>query len=235
MNIFLQIPYQMVRLTCVCLLLALSFTTHAFAAPNSSAASVASVPPTVTPAHEIKILIVGDSLSSEYGIVRNTGWVQLLRAKLAQQNIIAMVINASISGDTTSGGLTRLPALLEQHQPSVVLIELGGNDALRGLSLIVSEQNLTKMIKLAQAKGAKVILAGMQIPPNYGQQYTSQFKKMFETISQHTQTALIPFFLAGLETRPDLFLSDNIHPNEAAQEIIINNVWPSFIKVMNEP
>ncbi len=232
MNIFLQKPYQIVRLTLVSLWLAFGFTTQAFATPNSSAAPVASALSVATPVHEIKILIVGDSLSSEYGIVRNTGWVQLLRIKLSQQNINALVINASISGDTTSGGLTRLPALLKQHQPNVVLIELGGNDALRGLSLTTSEQNLTDMIKLAQAEGAKVILAGMQIPPNYGQQYTSQFKKMFETISQNTQTALIPFFLAGLETRSDLFISDNIHPNEAAQEIILNNVWPTLIKVI---
>lgn len=232
MNIFLQKPYQMLRLTFVCLWLVFSFTTHAFSASNSSAAPVASAAPSATPVQEIKILIVGDSLSSEYGIVRNTGWVQLLRAKLAQQHINALVINASISGDTTSGGLTRLPALLKQHQPSVVLIELGGNDALRGLSLLITEQNLTDMIKFAQAEGAKVVLAGMQIPPNYGQQYTSQFKKMYETISQNTQTALIPFFLAGLETRPDLFISDNIHPNEVAQEIILNNVWPTLIKVI---
>ena len=232
MNIFLQKPYQMLRLTFVCLWLVFSFTTHAFAVSNSSAAPLASAAPSATPVQEIKILIVGDSLSSEYGIVRNTGWVQLLRAKLAQQHINALVINASISGDTTSGGLTRLPALLKQHQPSVVLIELGGNDALRGLSLLITEQNLTDMIKFAQAEGAKVVLAGMQIPPNYGQQYTSQFKKMYETISQNTQTALIPFFLAGLETRPDLFISDNIHPNEAAQEIILNNVWPTLIKVI---
>lgn len=231
MNIFLHKPYQMVLLTFICLWLALSLTTHAFAAPSSSATLTSDLSaPTSVP--EIKILIVGDSLSSEYGIVRNTGWVQLLRAKLAQQNINALVINASISGDTTSGGLTRLPALLAQHQPGVVLIELGGNDALRGLSLIVSEQNLTNMIKLVQAEGAKVVLAGMQIPPNYGQQYTSQFKKMYETISQNTQTALIPFILAGLETRPDLFIPDNIHPNEAAQEIILNNVWPTLITVI---
>lgn len=232
MNIFLQKPYQVIRLTLLCLWLALIFTTQAFATPSSSATPVATALPSATPAQKIKILIVGDSLSSEYGIVRNTGWVQLLRTKLSQQNINALVMNASISGDTTSGGLTRLPALLKQHQPNVVLIELGGNDALRGLSLTTSAQNLTNMIKLAQADGAKVILAGMQIPPNYGQQYTSQFKKMFETISQNTQSALIPFFLAGLETRPDLFISDNIHPNEAAQEIILNNVWPTLIKVI---
>jgi len=227
MNILLQKTHQLVRLTFLCLWLNLSFATQAHAAPTATTA------PTATNVSVPKILIVGDSLSSEYGIVRNTGWVQQLRAKLAQQNINAVVINTSISGDTTSGGLTRLPALLKTHQPNLVLIELGGNDALRGLSLTVSEQNLTNMIKLAKAAGAKVVLAGMQIPPNYGEQYTTQFKKMYESISLNTQTALIPFFLAGLETRPDLFISDNIHPNEAAQEIILNNVWHVLIKVIN--
>lgn len=182
-----------------------------------------------------KILIVGDSLSSEYGIARQTGWVHLLRLRLAENKYNAVVFNASISGDTTSGGLTRLPALLEQHQPHIVLIELGGNDALRGLPLSGSELNLTQMVKLSKQAGAKVILAGMQIPPNYGEQYTSQFKALFEIIAQQNQIALIPFFLAGLETRPDLFISDNIHPNEAAQETILNNVWPVLIKVMPHP
>jgi len=226
MNIYLQKPYQLIHIIFLCIWLSLTFVTQVFAAPSvNTATDKASV-------QEPKILIFGDSLSSEYGIVRNAGWVQLLRTKLIQQNINVQVINASISGDTTRGGLTRLPALLKSHQPNIVLIELGGNDALRGLSLTVSEQNLTKMIKLAQAAGAKVVLAGMQIPPNYGEQYTNQFKKMYETISQTTHSALIPFFLAGLETRPDLFISDNIHPNEAAQDIILNNVWPTLIKLM---
>ncbi|MDP4589497.1 MAG: arylesterase, partial [Burkholderiaceae bacterium] len=145
------------------------------------------------------------------------------------------VVNASISGDTTSGGLTRLLNLLKTIQPTVVLIELGGNDALRGLSLKVSELNLLKMIKMSQASGAKVVVAGMQIPPNYGEQYTNQFKKMYETITEQTNSFLIPFFLAGLETRSDLFISDNIHPNEAAQNIILNNVWPVLVQALTRP
>lgn len=176
------------------------------------------------------LLIVGDSLSSEYGIGRQTGWVHLLRNKLAQDKIPVQVINASISGDTTSGGLTRLPALLSEHRPQIVLIELGGNDALRGLSLAMTTENLTKMVQLSQAQGAKVILAGMQIPPNYGIQYTTEFKALYPKVAQQTQSALIPFLLAGLEDRPDLFISDNIHPNEAAQPIILNNVWPILMK-----
>jgi acyl-CoA thioesterase-1 len=222
MNIFLQKPYQLVRNTFIFLCISLSLASQSYAVTGAADTSA-----------NTKILIVGDSLSSEYGIERHTGWVQLLRAKLAEQNVNAQVINASISGDTTSGGLTRLPALLKAHQPNIVLIELGGNDALRGLSLTVSEMNLTNMIKLSQAAGAKVVLAGMQIPPNYGVQYTTHFKKMYETISINTRAALIPFFLAGLETRSDLFISDNIHPNEAAQEIILNNVWPTLSQVIN--
>jgi acyl-CoA thioesterase-1 len=228
MNIFLQKPHHFVRFAQLLMCLSFMFTNpvHAEIKQPSSENFEQNVN---------KILIVGDSLSSEYGIERNTGWVQGLRARLASQKFNATVINASISGDTTSGGLTRLPNLLKTTQPTVVLIELGGNDALRGLSLKVSELNLLKMIKMAQLSGAKVVVAGMQIPPNYGEQYTNQFKKMYVTITQQTDALLIPFFLAGLETRSDLFISDNIHPNEAAQEIILNNVWPVLVQTLTRP
>ncbi|MFO7748233.1 MAG: arylesterase, partial [Orrella sp.] len=169
---------------------------------------------------------VGDSLSSEYGIRRNTGWVQLLRDKMADS--IANppnVINASISGDTTSSGLTRLPALLKEYQPAIVLIELGGNDALRGLSLDMTRDNLTEMITLSQAAGAKVILAGMQIPPNYGPAYTKQFRDLFPEVAQQTNAQLVPFLLAGLELDRSLFIEDGIHPAEHAQPILLENVW----------
>lgn len=172
------------------------------------------------------MVIVGDSLSSEYGIRRNTGWVQLLRDKMADS--IAnppTVINASISGDTTSSGLTRLPALLKEYQPAIVLIELGGNDALRGLSLDMTRDNLTEMITLSQAAGAKVILAGMQIPPNYGPAYTKQFRDLFPEVAQQTNAQLVPFLLAGLELDRSLFIEDGIHPAEHAQPILLENVW----------
>lgn len=172
------------------------------------------------------MVIVGDSLTSEYGIRRNTGWVQLLRDKMADS--IANppnVINASISGDTTSSGLTRLPALLKEYQPAIVLIELGGNDALRGLSLDMTRDNLTEMITLSQAAGAKVILAGMQIPPNYGPAYTKQFRDLFPEVAQQTNAQLVPFLLAGLELDRSLFIEDGIHPAEHAQPILLENVW----------
>ena len=173
-----------------------------------------------------RILIVGDSLSSEYGIRRQSGWVELLRHRLAEKSVQpTQVINASISGDTTSGGVSRLPALLEQHRPTIVIIELGGNDALRGLSMTMTRDNLTKMVELTQNAGAKVILAGMQIPPNYGPAYAEAFKRVFPQVADQTKAALIPFLLAGLETDRTLFIEDGIHPSEQAQPKILDNVW----------
>jgi len=173
-----------------------------------------------------RILIVGDSLSSEYGIRRQTGWVELLRERLADHKPSpATVINASISGDTTSGGVSRLPALLEDHKPDLVLIELGGNDALRGLSMSMTRDNLTRMVEMAQQSGARVVLAGMQIPPNYGPVYSEAFRAVFTEVAQKTGAGLIPFLLSGLETRRDLFIEDGIHPSEEAQPIILDNVW----------
>lgn len=172
------------------------------------------------------ILVLGDSLSSEYGIRRDSGWVQLLRERLAQQSLTPpTIINASISGDTTSSGLTRLPALLAKQKPDIVIVELGGNDALRGLSLDIPRQNLLEMIKLSQSAGASVILAGMQIPANYGPAYTKQFRDLFPALAAQTGAELIPFLLAGLETDRDLFIADGIHPAEHAQPLLLENVW----------
>lgn len=172
------------------------------------------------------ILVVGDSLSSEYGIRRQSGWVELLRKRLEQQRTEPVnVINASISGDTTSGGVSRLPKLLTDHQPDLVIIELGANDALRGLSMTMTRDNLTRMVEMAQKSGAQVVLAGMQIPPNYGPAYSEAFRNVFPEVAEKTQAGLIPFLLAGLETRRDLFISDQIHPSEEAQPIILDNVW----------
>ena len=175
------------------------------------------------------IVVLGDSLSSEYGIRRNRGWVQLLRERLAQHELIPpKIINASISGDTTSSGLTRLPALLAKQQPDIVIVELGGNDALRGLSLDMTRQNLLEMIELSQSIGATVILAGMQIPANYGPAYTKQFRDLFPALATQTGARLIPFLLAGLETDRDLFIADGIHPAEHAQPLLLENVWAVF-------
>lgn len=175
------------------------------------------------------ILVVGDSLSAEYGLKRGTGWVALLEARLRVEKIEAKVINASISGDTTSGGRSRLPTLLAQHQPSHVVIELGANDALRGLPLTMTENNLQTMSRAATAAGAQVILVGMQVPPNYGRSYTDNFAAVFQRVASAEKNALVPFLLKGVADSPQaesLFQADRIHPNEKAQATLLANVWP---------
>ena len=181
------------------------------------------------------VLVVGDSLSAEYGLKRGSGWVALMEQRMAQEKLQAKVINASISGDTTSGGRSRLSALLTQHQPTLVVIELGGNDALRGLPLQMTQDNLQAMAQAAQASGAKVLLIGMQVPPNYGQDYAARFAATFATVAKTNKTALVPFLLKGVADGPDasrLFQNDRIHPNEAAHPLILNNVWPTLKKLI---
>jgi acyl-CoA thioesterase I len=172
------------------------------------------------------VLVLGDSLSAEYGLVRGTGWVPLLEKKLNAENIDATIVNASISGETTSGGRTRLQPLLDKHQPGVVVIELGANDGLRGLPIEATEDNLREMVKASQKSGAKVLLVGMQIPPNYGGDYTRRFAAIFPKVAKETKVPLAPFLLEGLVEKPDLFQSDRIHPTAAAQPILLANVWP---------
>ena len=179
------------------------------------------------------ILVMGDSLSAEYGIARGSGWVKLLEDQLQKQSSPWMVFNASISGETTSGGLTRLPVLLEQKKPGIVLLELGANDALRGLSVDQTERNLSKMIKASKKSGAKVLLFGMQIPPNYGQDYTNQFKAIYSKLAKQEGVELLPFFLQGIASQKELFQSDNIHPNEKAQTILFKNVWAAMTPYQN--
>jgi len=181
------------------------------------------------------VLVVGDSLSAEYGLKRGSGWVALMEQRMAQEKIKARVVNASISGDTTSGGRSRLPALLKQHRPAVVVIELGGNDALRGLPLDMTRDNLQTMAVAAQASGAKVLLVGMQVPPNYGQDYADKFAGTFATVAKATQSALVPFLLKGVADAPNaasLFQTDRIHPADAAHPTMLNNVWPSLKKLL---
>lgn len=176
------------------------------------------------------ILVVGDSLSVEYGLPRGSGWVALLEQRLAREKIAARVVNASISGDTTSGGRSRLPALLAQHKPTHVVLELGGNDALRGLPIAMTQDNLAVMTRAAKAAGARVLVAGMQMPPNYGRQYGEQFASMFATVAKNEGVALVPFFLKGVADIEDsverMFQPDRIHPNAAAQPVMLGNVWP---------
>jgi acyl-CoA thioesterase-1 len=175
------------------------------------------------------ILVVGDSLSAEYGLKRGSGWVALLDARLAQKKIAATVVNASISGDTTSGGRSRLPALLAQHKPGIVILELGGNDALRGLPLAMTRDNLDVMAKAAKAAGAKVLIAGMQLPPNYGRKYGEEFAGLFADVAKAENAAFVPFLLKGVADGPQadsMFQADRIHPKESAHPLILDNVWP---------
>ncbi len=171
------------------------------------------------------ILVMGDSLSAEYGLQRGTGWVKLLEDRLHQDGSRWSILNASISGETTAGGLTRLPQLLEQKKPGIVFLELGANDALRGLSIHETEKNLRKMIELSKQSGAKVLLFGMQIPPNYGQEYTKQFKDLYPKLANSEGISLVPFFMSGVVSNKELFQADNIHPNEKAQSTLYINVW----------
>lgn len=181
------------------------------------------------------ILVVGDSLSAEYGLKRGEGWVPLLEKRLVDQKIAATVVNASISGDTTAGGRARLASLLKQHQPTHVVLELGGNDALRGLPIQNTEDNLTQMTKASQAAGAKVLIVGMQVPPNYGGDYLKRFEAIFQKVATATKAAVVPFLLRGVADGPDaanLFQPDRIHPVAAAQPRMLDNVWPELKKLL---
>ena len=190
--------------------------------------------PAPAPARPL-ILVVGDSLSAEYGLKRGDGWVPLLHKRLAEQKVAGSVVNASISGDTTSGGRARLPGLLAQHRPDIVVLELGANDALRGLPLQSTEDNLLQMTKAAQAAGAKVLIVGIQVPPNYGADYTRRFGEVFPKVAAATKAALVPFLLKNVADAPDaatLFQADRIHPIALAQPRMLDNVWPELRKLM---
>ena len=171
------------------------------------------------------ILIVGDSLSSGYGIETSQSWVSLLQAKIKKQKLSAQVINASISGETTIGGANKIQQVLQLHHPNIVLIALGGNDGLRGLNLNEMQANLETIIKAAKKTGAEVMLIGMKIPPNYGIQYTQQFHATYHHLSQQYQTQFVPFLLEGVGGNPKLMQQDGLHPNATAQPIILDNVW----------
>ena len=178
------------------------------------------------------ILILGDSLSAEYGLARGAGWVALLEKKLQSDQPHWKVVNASISGETTAGGQTRLAQLLKIHQPKVVVIELGANDALRGLQLKSTEKNLQSMIQASKNIGAKVLVLGMRIPPNYGQEYTTQFFNLFGKLAQSENVSHVPFFLDGVATKMELFQADRIHPNEKAQPVLLGNVLPKLLPLL---
>lgn len=179
-----------------------------------------------------QILVVGDSLSAGYGLSAGEGWVDLLTKKLAREKIAAQVINASISGDTTAGGLARLPALLVKHKPTLVVIELGGNDGLRGSPVAAAKANLLKMAELAKASGAKVLVVGMRMPPNFGPSYTAQFEAMYAEVAKSVGGGLVPFFLDRIGTDLSKFQADKIHPTAAAQPELLDTVWPALAKLL---
>ncbi|WP_107979508.1 arylesterase [Pseudoduganella sp. UC29_71] len=184
----------------------------------SAAASAYSAPKTV--------LVLGDSLSAEYGLARGAGWVALLEQKLQAQKIDARIVNASVSGETTSGGRTRLPALLSKHKPAIVVIELGANDGLRGLPVAAAEANLRAMVTQARGAGAQVLLVGMRMPPNYGRDYADKFFAMFGALSKDVKAPLAPFMLDGVADKTELFQADRLHPLASAHPIILGNIWP---------
>jgi len=180
------------------------------------------------------VLVLGDSLSAAYGVPSETAWVELLRDRIESQDLDWTVVNASIGGETTDGGLRRLPGLLEAHAPTIVVIELGGNDGLRGFPPNVIESNLANMIEQVRDTGATPLLVGMQIPPNYGQRYTTMFADIFPTLSDRYNTVLVPFFLDGIYDQDGLMQGDGIHPTEEAQPRLLDNIWPKLEPLLNK-
>ncbi|AYF87139.1 arylesterase [Pseudomonas sp. JS3066] len=174
------------------------------------------------------LLVVGDSISAAFGLESSQGWVALLEKRLAEKGYEQRVVNASISGDTSAGGLSRLPALLAEHKPELVIIELGGNDGLRGQPPAQLQQNLAAMIDSAKAQGASVLLLGMRLPPNYGARYTNAFAKVYSSLATEKQVPLVPFFLDGVGGVPEMMQADGLHPRAQAQPRLLDNLWPTL-------
>ena len=178
------------------------------------------------PRPQAVILVYGDSLSAGYGVAIGAGWVSLLASRMQHEGYGFRVVNASISGETTTGGLERLPHALATHRPNIVVIELGANDGLRGLPLTTTRANLERMVTLAAAEDRSVVLVGMQMPPNYGERYTQGFAAMYPDLARLHHAALVPFLLKGVADNPPLMQADGLHPNERGQPILLDNVWP---------
>jgi acyl-CoA thioesterase-1 len=181
------------------------------------------------------IVVLGDSLSAGYGIKVQEGWVNLLAQRLTSEGYGYKVVNASVSGETTQGGVSRLPRVLELHKPEIVIVELGGNDGLRGLALETSRENLQRAIRLAQDAGAKVLLVGMMIPPNYGPRYARQFTEVFVSLAKANSIPLVPFLLDQVALTPDLMQDDGIHANARGQPRMLENVWPRLKTMLVAP
>jgi acyl-CoA thioesterase-1 len=198
-------------------------------------AAVAGVAPARADPGVPVLLVVGDSISAAYGLAAGQGWVDLLAARLRSERYAHRVVNASITGDTTAGGRARLTSLLVQHKPAVVVIELGGNDGLRGGNLKSARENLDAMVTLARKSGAKVLLVGMKLPPNYGPAYTREFDALFEAVGTAQKVPVVPYFFAGFGENDELFQPDRIHPTAAAQPLILDNVWPALKPLLGKP
>ena len=181
------------------------------------------------------ILVFGDSISAGYGLARvDQGWVELLKTRLKTQGYGYEVVNASVSGETTAGGLARLPRALDLHHPKIVILELGGNDGLRALPVAQMRENFTQMIGLATRSGAKVMLLGMRIPPNYGPQYTSQFEAVYGDLARADHVPLVPFLMDHIALQPELMQGDDIHPNLKGQPILLDNIWPALRPMLRQ-
>jgi len=209
-----------------------SFLTACFFATAALVALATSGPGLASAGKSPVILVYGDSLSAEYGLPRGAGWAALMEQRLKQLKMNYSVANASISGETTAGGAARINAELARIRPAVVIIELGGNDGLRGLALAATRANLEAMIEAATKSGARVLLCGMQLPPNYGREYTERFRAMYGELAKRHKAALLPFFLEGIGDRREMFQSDGIHPVAEAQPRILDNVWAELAPLL---
>ncbi|WP_233272576.1 arylesterase [Paraburkholderia acidisoli] len=207
---------------------ALALSAAPQAALAATATPTANAAPGTAVAAKPAIAVLGDSLSAEYGLPRDTGWVALLRQRLASERIDYSVANTSISGDTTSGGLARLPLVMQRIKPAIVVIELGANDALRGVPLATTESNLRAIIAQVRKGNARPVLVGMYVPPNYGPDYTQKFHALYGQLAKELNVPLVPFLLAGLADKPELFQADQMHPTQQAQPLLLANVWPTL-------
>jgi len=181
------------------------------------------------------ILVFGDSLSAGYGVATGSGWVDLLRQRLQDKGLAYQVVNASISGETSAGGLSNIGAALSRHRPEILILELGANDGLRGLSLKAMKSNLSSIIRQAKTAGARVLLLGMQMPPNYGPRYTERFSAIYGELAAEQQLPLVPFLLQKVALDPSLMQADNLHPNTKGQPLLLETVWPVLRPLLQHP
>jgi acyl-CoA thioesterase-1 len=197
--------------------------------------ALAIVVPRPSGASERTLLVLGDSLSAAYGLATDEGWVSLLADRLDRLGLGYGVVNASISGETTAGGLTRLPGVLESNRPQVLVIALGANDGLRGFDPETLRGNLTRLVALGQAAGARVLVAGVRLPPNYGSAYTQAFESVFSEVATEASVPLVPYLLKGVAENLGLMQADGLHPTAAAQPVILDNLWPTLEPLVREP